>query len=109
MVAIDVRETGIELEEPVLVDGLPGVGLVGKIATDHVIERRGMTYYADVTPDGAGAPVRRGAPVAGRPERGRHLSGAGGRWCVIDWWKTSRHIRATRTKAGSRISPSRLN
>jgi uncharacterized protein len=28
----------LALDEPVLIEGLPGVGLVGKIATDHVVE-----------------------------------------------------------------------
>lgn len=34
------------LESPVLVEGLPGVGLVGKIATDHLVETFDMSYYA---------------------------------------------------------------
>lgn len=36
----------IDLDDPVLVEGLPGVGLVGKIATDHLVETFDMTYYA---------------------------------------------------------------
>lgn len=41
-----VRVTGeVDLERPVLVEGLPGLGLVGKLATDHVVEELGMAYY----------------------------------------------------------------
>lgn len=36
----------LDLESPVLVEGLPGVGLVGKIATDHLVDAFDMTYYA---------------------------------------------------------------
>ncbi|QLG62366.1 proteasome assembly chaperone family protein [Halorarum salinum] len=47
MARIDVR-TDVALADPVLVEGLPGVGLVGKIAADHLVEAFGMTHYADV-------------------------------------------------------------
>ncbi len=46
-----VREQA-DLDDPHLVEGLPGVGLVGKIATDHLVEEFGMTHYADVYCDG---------------------------------------------------------
>ena len=36
----------IELESPVLVEGLPGVGLVGKIAADHLVRAFDMDHYA---------------------------------------------------------------
>ncbi|MEF8783173.1 MAG: PAC2 family protein [Haloarculaceae archaeon] len=36
----------VDLEAPVLVEGLPGVGLVGKIAADHLVEQFDMTYHA---------------------------------------------------------------
>jgi len=36
----------LDLDEPVLVEGFPGVGLVGKIAADHIVETFGMTHYA---------------------------------------------------------------
>lgn len=52
MAEITVRDDGIELDEPVLVEGLPGVGLVGKIATDHVVDALEMEYYASVKCDG---------------------------------------------------------
>jgi uncharacterized protein len=38
----------LALDEPVLVEGLPGVGLVGKIAADHVVDALDMTYYASI-------------------------------------------------------------
>ena len=41
-----------ELDEPVLVEGLPGVGLVGKIATDHIVDTLGMDYIGSVDCDG---------------------------------------------------------
>ncbi len=31
-----------------LVEGLPGVGLVGKIAADHLIDQFDMSYYASI-------------------------------------------------------------
>lgn len=40
------EHTELELESPVLVEGLPGVGLVGKIAADHLIEAFEMDHYA---------------------------------------------------------------
>lgn len=38
----------VELDEPTLVEGMPGVGLVGKIATDHVISELSMEYFGSV-------------------------------------------------------------
>jgi uncharacterized protein len=52
MTDIAVVADDIELDEPTLVEGLPGLGLVGKIATDHLIERFDMTYYAAVDCEG---------------------------------------------------------
>ncbi|WP_435146222.1 proteasome assembly chaperone family protein [Halobaculum sp. P14] len=37
-----------DLHEPVLVEGLPGVGLVGKIAVDHLVDQLDMEHYANV-------------------------------------------------------------
>lgn len=48
MARVDVLEPSIELSEPVLVEGLPGVGLVGKIAADHLVDELGMTHYASL-------------------------------------------------------------
>ncbi|GAA0304771.1 proteasome assembly chaperone family protein [Halarchaeum salinum] len=48
-----VRERAeFDLEDPVLIEGLPGVGLVGKIATDHLVDRFDMTYVASVDCEG---------------------------------------------------------
>ncbi len=49
---ITVVDEDIELSAPTLVEGLPGLGLVGKIATDHLVEEFGMTYYAGIDCDG---------------------------------------------------------
>lgn len=46
----------VSLDEPVLVEGLPGVGLVGKIAADHVVDEFDMDLYATVHCDSL-APV----------------------------------------------------
>lgn len=45
-------QTDLDLTEPFLVEGLPGVGLVGKIATGHLINTFEMTYYAAVHCEG---------------------------------------------------------
>jgi len=46
MARIKVVDDGIELDSPTLVEGLPGAGLVGRIATDHLVNELDMTYYA---------------------------------------------------------------
>jgi len=51
MAGVNVRRD-VDLDAPVLVDGLPGVGLVGKIAADHIIEELDLTYFASVTCEG---------------------------------------------------------
>ena len=38
--------TDLQLESPVLVEGLPGIGLVGKIAADHLVSSFEMEHYA---------------------------------------------------------------
>lgn len=38
----------VELESPTLLEGMPGVGLVAKIATDHVISELEMTYFGSL-------------------------------------------------------------
>ena len=45
MARIQIRADHIELDDPVLVEGLPGAGLVGKIAADHIVEIFDMEYY----------------------------------------------------------------
>jgi uncharacterized protein len=44
--------TELELDSPFLVEGLPGVGLVGGIIADHLGETLGMSYHAAVDCDG---------------------------------------------------------
>ena len=48
MVHVTIRAKGVKLDRPFLVEGFPGVGLVGKIAVDHMIDALDMTYYASV-------------------------------------------------------------
>lgn len=52
MAHVQVHDEGIELESPTLVEGLPGVGLVGKIAVDHLVKTLGMAEYATCHCDG---------------------------------------------------------
>lgn len=51
MVEIRTRDD-VELESPTLVEGLPGVGLVGKIAADHVLDELDMVEYGEVVNEG---------------------------------------------------------
>lgn len=51
MAAIEIRRE-LDLVNPTLVEGLPGVGLVGKIATDHVVDALEMDHYASVYCEG---------------------------------------------------------
>jgi uncharacterized protein len=54
---VEVKEhMDLELDDPVLVEGLPGVGLVGKIAADHLVDEFDMDLYATVHCDSL-APV----------------------------------------------------
>lgn len=52
MARVTVHDESVSLDRPFLVEGLPGVGLVGKIATDHLIEAFSMNHYASVHCDG---------------------------------------------------------
>ncbi len=68
MAGVQVLEAEMELEEPMLVEGFPGLGLVGKIATDHLITELDMSHYASV--DCSGLPqvgVYRGGDRTVRP------------------------------------------
>jgi uncharacterized protein len=47
-VRVLAEELTDQLDSPTLVEGLPGVGLVGKIAADHLVEAFEMTHYGDV-------------------------------------------------------------
>lgn len=46
MAHVQVHDDDLSVESPTLVEGLPGVGLVGKIATDHLVDELGMQHYA---------------------------------------------------------------
>lgn len=52
MAHVAVHRDDITLESPMLVEGLPGVGLVGKIAADHLVDTLEMVEYASVLCDG---------------------------------------------------------
>ena len=52
MARVQVHADDIALDSPVLVEGLPGAGLVGKIAADHLVEEFGMSYYGAVRCEG---------------------------------------------------------
>ncbi|RQG98440.1 proteasome assembly chaperone family protein [Natrarchaeobius oligotrophus] len=52
MAQIRVQGPEADLEEPTIVEGFPGVGLVGKIATDHLVSELDMRYYASVHCEG---------------------------------------------------------
>lgn len=52
MARITVHDESVSFDEPFLVEGLPGLGLVGKIATDHIVRELGMSHYASVHCDG---------------------------------------------------------
>lgn len=47
MTNIAVREE-VDLTDPSLIEVFPGVGLVGKIAADHLIAEFDMAHHADV-------------------------------------------------------------
>jgi uncharacterized protein len=51
MAQVEVH-TPFEMDEPTLVEGLPGAGLVGKIATDHLVETLDMEWVAACHCDG---------------------------------------------------------
>lgn len=52
MAHVTVHRDDLELDEPVLVEGLPGLGLVGKIAVDHMVETFEMPHIASCHCDG---------------------------------------------------------
>ncbi|QSG15353.1 proteasome assembly chaperone family protein [Halapricum desulfuricans] len=52
MAHVNVHRDDIQLDEPVLIEGLPGLGLVGKIAADHLVETYGMDRYASIHCEG---------------------------------------------------------
>lgn len=52
MAHVQVHDDTLALESPVFVEGLPGVGLVGKLAADHLVDALDMTHYASCFCDG---------------------------------------------------------
>lgn len=46
------RQLDVTLSNPTLIEGFPGVGLVGKIIADHLIESLEMEHYANVHCEG---------------------------------------------------------
>lgn len=52
MAHVDVKTPDVELDEPTLLDGLPGEGLVGKLIADHLVDAFDMQYYAGVYCEG---------------------------------------------------------
>ncbi|MFP9193406.1 proteasome assembly chaperone family protein [Natronosalvus vescus] len=71
MSQIRLQDGAADLENPVLVEGFPGVGLVGKIATDHLIDQLDMRYYASIHCDGLPQVgiYREGEPIVHPPVR----------------------------------------
>ncbi|ELZ21104.1 hypothetical protein C475_19138 [Halosimplex carlsbadense 2-9-1] len=43
-----LHDDTLQFDRPVFVDGLPGLGLVGKLAADHLIDAFEMTYFASI-------------------------------------------------------------
>ena len=52
MVEIRITDDSVDPSGTTLVEGMPGVGLVGKIATDHIIDRLEMEQFAEVRGEG---------------------------------------------------------
>lgn len=52
MAHVQVLADHVELESPVLVEGLPGAGLVGKIACDHLVDTFEMELYGTLHCEG---------------------------------------------------------
>ncbi|WP_435360797.1 proteasome assembly chaperone family protein [Haloarchaeobius sp. DFWS5] len=59
------RRAEMDLQGAMLVEGLPGIGLVGKIATDHIVDTFDMDLYATVHCEGL---ARIGVYHEGDPE-----------------------------------------
>ncbi|WP_338727935.1 PAC2 family protein [Haladaptatus sp. DJG-WS-42] len=52
MAHVQIHDESLDLSAPTLVEGLPGVGLVGKIAADHLVEQFEMTHYGSLYCEG---------------------------------------------------------
>jgi len=105
MAHVEIHRDDIELDAPTLVEGLPGVGLVGKLAADHLVDALEMVHYGTARCDGlpeiavyseddpaVRSPVRlyadtdhdllvlqSDAPVS--PEAAESFAG-----CIVDWF-----------------------
>jgi uncharacterized protein len=53
---VEIEKPG-KLSDPILVSGLPGSGLVGKVAVDHLIQQLSARHFAEVYCDGMAAQV----------------------------------------------------
>lgn len=51
------REKTGRLHDPILISGLPGSGLVGKVAVDHLIQELSAKHFAEVYCDGMAAQI----------------------------------------------------
>ena len=50
-IVVDIKEIP-KLKDPILIEGLPGVGLVAQIVGEHLIEELGAKPFADIySPD----------------------------------------------------------
>lgn len=52
MAQVEVHVDDLALESPMLAEGLPGVGLVGKLATDHLVRELEMDHVASCRCEG---------------------------------------------------------
>ncbi|MDS0258048.1 PAC2 family protein [Haloarcula sp. S1CR25-12] len=106
MAHVEVHRDDIELDEPTLVEGLPGIGLVGKLAADHLVEANDMVHYGTARCDGlpeiavysegdptVRSPVRLYADAEGEllvlqsdapvsPDAAESFAG-----CMVDWFR----------------------
>lgn len=71
MAHVQVLADHVDLESPVLVEGLPGAGLVGKIACDHLVDAFEMQLYGTLHCEGLPkvAVYQAGAPNVMPPVR----------------------------------------
>jgi len=106
MAHVEIHRDDIDFDAPTLVEGLPGVGLVGKLAADHLVETFDMVHLGTARCEGLpeiavyreGDPTVRGpvrlyadesrdllvlqsdAPVS--PEAAESFAG-----CIVDWFQ----------------------
>jgi uncharacterized protein len=78
MAHINVVGDPASLSEPWMVEGLPGAGLVGKIAADHLVEEFSMDLYAHVHCEGIPQVAVYDESAALRPPVRLHVEEAAG-------------------------------